>query len=300
MTTENEPAPHAAQTGGIAPSAEIAVAASPSEAQGRPRLALDPWLLLTSTFLGCIAFLVYGMVWLARGGPANIEIVMIMIAVNLGQISFMLLWTLLGDDRPVVRFGLLPVSLVVLSYLLLRTIIDPISYEIVFDLLKMVLLVSTPLLILRRNGWQITRTAPAPRAGGWKLRFSLADMLIGTTGLSIVLGLISFDGIVAYDICASLLFALPTVAATVLAFRGWLACAVVTIAGWTAGLYAVLLLTRFDEMDQLGLAIVGMNAIVATLVGILAATVVTECLIVRAMGYRLRNVGRASSPPAGA
>ena len=245
-------------------------------------------MLLGGWAATCSILCIVHAIWWSKLGWGGLEYLIFFAPVVLAFLAFATAWSILGDDFLLMRLLVVPL---VMGGLAVQFVFSMDAPGLLLELLKMFVAVALPALLLWRRGVRITRRPGGVRGGSW-LSFSIADLLIATTGLAVLLGLAMVERPVASDLLFVLLFALPVFIVVPLAFS----------AKWA---YVVLLVLCVPCAVLVVEAFVDANAAPFSLVRVLGAEVglmllmgciqvLNQTLVAGAMrwlGYRLRYVG---------
>lgn len=240
--------------------------------------------LTSAALCGCHA------IWWSHRGWGGIEYLIYFGPFVLGWLNFAAIWAALGDDRPVVQWGILPLAIAGLSLGLVRAISD--EYALLVEMVKMYLMALLPALLLRRRGLGLTRRLGESSSRWSWLSFSIADLLIATTGFAALLGLAMIEEPVWLDLLYVFSFAAPMFFVLALGFAGrkrWLAlvllCAPCALLVGGALLESLLGIRVFPPM-------LGADFGVMLLIGGIQLVVQTFAAgVLRRLGYRLQAVG---------
>jgi hypothetical protein len=252
---------------------------------------LGGWLVLNVA--ACISFVN----WISPLGFEGIPYVLFGGPLVVAEFGLATIWMWLGDDSRLARFADIPLGIALLAIVFVSAIENQLSlYLAIFQLL---IAESLPLLLLRRRGAQITRRQPTADGSGSWWRFSIADLLILTTGFAVLLALASIDGHPLEVMLGVVFFAAPTWLVACMAFRSrslyWALCCVcllsvvVVALMWLDGIAWLDIFPRFLSVEaRLLIVIAGIQLIALTA----AATVL------RKLGFRLRFLVSDSERPA--
>jgi hypothetical protein len=257
---------------------------------GAGRGATQVWTMFACWFAGLVVACIA--VRLLHTGLSTLEYIFWLAPLAIAFLMFAEIWSILGEDRRLVRFAILPMVALATSILFAFSIQAP---GILLELAKALTLSAMVIILVRQRGFRIACRAGVSRVKvNWR-RFSLADMLIVTSGLGVLLGLASLDGVVAVDLAYTGLFASPTLLIVTAGFRGRAAFAILTIpavliAVWIGAVYVerfwfdshyVAVVTNFVPSDWM---------LIVFLVGLQLVFSLVATAFLRWLGYRLHVV----------
>lgn len=251
------------------------------------RVLLALWLAASSGL--CVAHYA----WWMQLGLGSLVYLISFAPVVVAFLTFALVWSILGDDSPVVRWLVLPLAIggLTTQFIIMLKAID--LLPLVLEILVAAVLSA---LLLWVRGVRIKRL---PRSGdhsdaerrSW-LRFSIADLLIATTGLAILLGLLQLGENWAAGLHFAILLALPAFFVILLAFSGRRAflallilcvpCAVMVVGFWIDDNSPLLAPLRFLGPDY---------GLITLLDSVQVLNQALVAGVMRWLGYRLQTVG---------
>lgn len=245
--------------------------------------------LLLAGYAVCAALCVCYGVWWRHEGFYGLGYLIYVGPTVLGYLNFAAVWTVLGNERPLVRWVVLPLAILGLS-VGLAAAVD--AFRLLIELAKMFVAVLLPVVLLRRRGAQLTRTpVSAPSRWSW-LSFSIADLMIATTGFAVLLGLVMIEPPVLEDLMFVLAFAAPTYVVVELGLAGpkrWIALQVLCVP-----LALFLGIALLESLFGIRMIPPGWGRGVGLLLLISGIPLLVQTLgtaVMRRLGYRLRRVG---------
>ena len=246
-------------------------------------------ILLMAGYAVCTALCVCFGVWWRRSGFYGLEYLLYVGPTVLGYLNFAAVWTVLGNERPLVRWVALPLAILGLS-VGFAAAVD--AFRLLIELAKMFVAVLLPVVLLYRRGGRLTRTpVSAPSRWSW-LSFSIADLMIATTGFAVLLGLVMIEEPVLEDLMFVLAFAAPTYVVVVLGLAGpkrWIALQVLCVP-----LVLFLGIALLESLFEIRTLPPGWGGGVGLLLLISGIPLLVQTLgtgVMRRLGYRLRRVG---------
>jgi|GEM_PF-5347749 len=271
------------------------------EAEHRATATVSPgvnliWWLLAAWAVGILFASLAYIVWVVPLGFGGIVYIVFGTPVVMAGFAFGIAWMCLGHDSRLARFADLPMGMAALTIVVARSLQD--DFSACWPIFQFLVVVSLPLVLLRQRGFYISTLSSNEIATAW-WRFGIADLLVMTTCLAVLLGLVSLSDQPVSEVGLLLGFALPTWLAATFGLSSRIVFRAYSVSSLLLVLFGAFLWIGNSLLGEWLPEFLGLDVQIAVLVGaVQSIALMVVVVLLRWQGFRLRSVGTAGLKPA--